>query len=481
MNYWMIGKIVGHIMQVEAALMAVSALVALMYGEMDGLAAFLITIGVLLALGTLLGARRVNNKVIYAREGFVIVALSWILLSFFGALPFYISREIPSFIDCFFETVSGFTTTGASILKNVEAMGRGMLFWRSFTHWVGGMGVLVFVLAIVPLAGDRSMHLMRAEVPGPTVGKLVPRIRSTAMILYGIYIVMTVIEFVFLICGGMPVFDSLCTAFGTAGTGGFGIKSASIGYYNSVYIEVVVTVFMILFGINFNLYYFLLIRDFRHALRSEELRTYLGIIAVAILAITVNIAPLYGGLAQGLRYASFQVGSIITTTGFATTDFDMWPEFSRIILLLLMMMGACAGSTAGGLKTSRIIIMFKAVRREVRSLLHPRSVSVVKLEGKPLDATVVRGASVFLMVYIMIFGLSTLLVALDNFDFTTTFSAVCTCLNNVGPGLSIVGPAGNFAGFTVGSKLVLSANMLFGRLEIFPMLLLFAPSLWRKK
>lgn len=480
MNYRMIGKIVGHIMQVEAALMAVSALVALIYGEIDGLVAFLITIGILLVLGTLLSARRVDNKVIYAREGFVIVALSWILLSLFGALPFYISREIPFFIDCFFETVSGFTTTGASILKNVEAMGRGMLFWRSFTHWVGGWAFWCLVRRCA--AGGGRLHASDARGgTGPTVGKLVPRIRSTAMILYGIYIVMTVIEFVFLICGGMPVFDSLCTAFGTAGTGGFGIKSASIGYYNSVYIEVVVTVFMILFGINFNLYYFLLIRDFRHALRSEELRTYLGIIVVAILAITVNIAPLYGGLAQGLRYASFQVGSIITTTGFVTTDFDMWPEFSRIILLLLMMMGACAGSTAGGLKTSRIIIMFKAVRREVRSLLHPRSVSVVKLEGKPLDATVVRGASVFLMVYIMIFGLSTLLVALDNFDFTTTFSAVCTCLNNVGPGLSIVGPAGNFAGFTVGSKLVLSANMLFGRLEIFPMLLLFAPSLWRKK
>ena len=477
----MIRYSVGLIARVEAALLTLPLLVALLYREQLSALSFAATIAVALLFSLLMTYRKPVSSVIYAREGFVIVALSWIVLSVIGAVPFVISGEIPHFVDAFFETVSGFTTTGSSILTDVEAMSQGMLFWRSFTHWVGGMGVLVFVMAILPLSDDRSIHILRAEAPGPTVGKLVPRMRDTAKILYSIYLAMTVIEVAFLLCGGMPLFDSLVHAFGTAGTGGFGIKAASIGYYNSAYIDWVITIFMILFGVNFNLYYFLLLRRFKDAFLNSELLAYLGIIIGSVALIAYNIRGYFSSVGDSIRYAAFQVSTIITTTGYATTDFNLWPSFSKIILVLLMFCGACAGSTGGGIKVSRLLLMGKMVKKETRRMLHPRAVSLIKMDGKVVSEDTLSGVTAYMMTYLAIMATSVLILAADGFDFETTVTAMISCLNNIGPGLGLVGPTGNFSEFSILSKLVLSADMLLGRLEIFPILMLFTPSLWRKK
>lgn len=474
----MILYILGSILKAEAVLLLLPMIVGVIYGERSS-SAFLITILITLALGFLMSIKRPKNKTIYAREGFVVVALAWIVMSLTGALPFTISGAIPSYIDAFFETVSGFTTTGSTILSEVEALPKCMLFWRSFTHWIGGMGVLVFVLAIVPLADEHSMHLMRAEVPGPQVGKLVPRIKNTAMILYGLYIVLTIIEILLLLLGGMSFFDSVVNSFATAGTGGFSIRNASIAAYDSVYAEIVMTVFMALFGINFNLMFFLAIGRFKDAIKSEELRVYIGIIAAATILITLNILPLYDSFGQALRYSSFQVSSVITTTGFITANYELWPQFSQIILLIVMFIGACAGSTGGGLKISRIIIMVKSMLREIMGLSHRRLIKNVRFEGKTVDEEVVRGVNTYFTIYCILFILFVLVVSLDGFDFKTTVSSVITCINNVGPGLGIVGPVGNFSRFSGFNKLVLSLAMLTGRLEIFPIIMLFTPSVWK--
>ena len=479
MNGWMIVYTVGMMLKVEAGLMCLPLGVCLFYGENPW--PFLAAMGLLLVLGTVMSLRRPKDDVIYAREGFFIVGLSWLLLSAFGALPFVFSREIPSFVDAFFETVSGFTTTGASILTNVEAMSRGMLFWRSFTHWVGGMGVLVFVLAVLPKSDAQTLYIMKAEVPGPTCGKLVARVRHTALILYSIYLVMTVILVVLLLLGGMPMFDSVLHAFGTAGTGGFGIKAASIGHYNSVYFDYVIGIFMLLFGINFNLYYYLLLGDVVSVFKSEELRWYLGIIAAATLLIALNILPIYGGMGSSLRYAFFQVSSIITTTGYTTADYTLWPGFSQTILVMIMFIGAMAGSTGGGIKVSRIIVLVKSAYRELCTMRSPRTVRTIKLEGKPLDKQTGSGIYAFLTAYFLLFGLSVFLLALDQQDHVSNFTAVAACVNNIGPALGACGPMGSYAPFNAMSKLILSFDMLAGRLEIFPMLMLFTPSSYRKK
>ena len=477
MNYGMIVYILGTILKAEAILMSLPALVAFLCGEGDlvpMLAAILIASGA----GLLFTFKKPKNTVIYAKEGFVVTALSWVAMSLVGALPFVFAGAIPSYIDAVFETVSGFTTTGASILTDVEGMSRGLLFWRSFTHGVGGRGVLVFLLAIVPLAGGRSVHIMRAESPGPVVGKLVPKVRDTAMILYGIYITMTVVLIALLLLGGMPLYDSAVHAFGTAGTGGFGIWGDSIAHYDSAYIDVVLSIGMVLFGVNFNIYYLLLMGKVKSILRSEELRWYLGIIAGATLLIAWNTLSRWGGILQSLRYAFFQVASVITTTGFATADFNLWPELSRMLLLVLMLVGACAGSTGGGMKVSRLIIMLKSAKREISRMLHPRSVYTLQFEGKPLEDQTIHNVFTYFFILVFLVIASVLLVSLDNMDFDSTFSAVLACINNIGPGLGIVGPMGSYAALSPLSKLVLILDMLLGRLEIFPMLMLFAPSVW---
>ena len=466
-------------MNAEAVLMSLSLLVSFLYR--DGCAlSFLIPIALLLLIGVFLIRRKPENTVIFAREGFVIVSGAWIVVSLFGALPFFISGQIPNYIDAVFETVSGFTTTGASILTRVEDLSWSLLFWRSFTHWVGGMGVLVFVMAIIPLAGARSVYLMRAESPGPSVGKLVPKMRSTAMILYGIYILLTLLEVILLKFSGMPLFDCLVNSFGSVGTGGFAIKTESIAYYDSAYVDIVITVFMILCGTNFNLFYLLLTGHVLQVLKSEELRWYLGIILVSTLAITYDILSMYENIAQALRYAVFQVSSIITTTGFATADFNLWPPLSRTILVVLMVLGACAGSTGGGLKTARLVLLLKSIVRDIRKALHPRSFSVIQYEGKPVDEATVSGVGSYFALYMVIAVLSILLVSINEFDFTTTVTAVLSCFNNVGPGLEVVGPLGSYADFNAFSKIILTINMLMGRLEIIPMIMLASPGVWRR-
>lgn len=481
MNYRMLGYVLGRIFLVEAALMLPPMAVALIYGEMGCLAAFAVSAVLLAVLGLALGLRAPANTAIYAREGMVFVALAWVLMSGFGALPFVISGEIPSFVDAYFETVSGFTTTGSTLLTDVEAMSQSMLFWRSFTHWVGGMGVLVFTLAVLPVGDGRAMHLMRAESPGPSVGKISSKIRDTAKILYAIYFVMTIVQIVILCAVGLPLFDSLITSFGSAGTGGFSNRAASVGAYNNAAVEMITGVFMTLFGINFNVYYFLLIRHYREALGCEEMRVYLGVIAASTIAIAADIFHLYGSVWQALRYSFFQVSSIITTTGYATTDFNQWPTFSKSILVLLMFFGACAGSTGGGIKISRIVIMCKTARQDLMRVLHPHAVTTVRFEGKPLDEKTVSGVRVYINLYLIIWVVSLLGAAADQFDLVTTFTAVATCLNNVGPGLELVGPIGSFADFSPFSKLLLSFDMLAGRLELLPMLVLFAPSTWLRR
>ena len=480
MNYRMIGFVLGRILLVESGLMAAPIIVTLLYGE-SAVAAFLIPIGLLLVLGLALGLRVPKDTAIYAREGLAVVALSWVTMSLFGALPFCLSQAIPSYIDSFFETVSGFTTTGASILSEVESMEHGLLFWRSFTHWVGGMGVLVFVMAVLPMADGRGMHLMRAEVPGPSVGKLSSKLSDTAKTLYAMYLVLTALEVVFLIAGGMPLFDALVNAFGTAGTGGFSHLNRSIGQYGNPYYEIVIGIFLLLFGINFNLYYFLLMRRFREVFRSEELLTYLSIVALATVGIAFNIRSICASLPEAFRQSFFQVATIITTAGFTSADFDLWPSFSKTVLVMLMFFGACAGSTAGGIKIARIVILFKSAARDVQRMIHPHAVATVRFEGKTLDDKTIRGTHLYLSAYLMLFVLSVLLISLEGNDLVTSFTSVAACLNNIGPGLGKVGPTGNFGFYSVPAKLLLSFDMLAGRLDIFPMLVLCAPAVWLKK
>ena len=474
----MVLHILSRILIVEAILMLPSVIVGLIYWE-RATTAFIAPIVILAVLGLALGIKKPKNREIYARDGFFVVACAWVLMSLFGALPFYLSGYFKSYIDALFEVISGFTTTGSSVLSDVEALPKCILFWRSFTNWVGGMGVLVFVMAIIPLSDDRSLHIMRAESPGPIVGKLVPKMKDTAKILYGIYIALTAICALLLLFGGMNLFDALCHSFSTAGTGGFSVRNAGIGHYNSAYIEMVIAVFMILFGVNFNLFYLILLGHVKDALKSEELRWYLSIVGLSTLVITLNIMSSFRG--QSFRYAFFQVASLITTTGFATTDFNYFPELSKSILVLLMFTGACAGSTGGGFKISRLIIILKSFKKEVRKLFHPNSVTVIKLENKPIDSSLSHSTVNYFMMYILIMMGSCIAISVDNFDFTTNVTAVISCFNNIGPGLNVVGPMGNFGGFSIFSKLVLSLDMLFGRLEILPMLVLFSARSWAKK
>lgn len=480
MNRRMTTYILGRMLGVEALVLLIPALVSVIYGE-EGWKAFLLTSGILVLLYVLLGRKKPEDSTIYGKDGFIIIACAWILWSVFGALPFYISGEIPTYVDAFFETVSGFTTTGSTILTDIEALSKGMNFWRCLTHWIGGMGVLVFVMVIVSLEDRNSMHLMRAEVPGPETDKLVPKARDTAKILYSMYFVLTLAEVIFLLAGGMNLYDSIIHSFSTAGTGGFSNRNSSVAFYDSAYIDGVITVFMILFGINFNMYYLLLLKKVKDVFKNEEVRAYLGVILGATLLITINILSIYEKPLKALRYAVFQVASIITTTGFVTADFNLWPMLSQCILLGLMVLGACAGSTGGGMKVARILILLKSVKRELKRLLHPKSVAIVKVNGKKVKDETLQGVYVYFICYIAIFMVSVLLISLNNFDFATTFSGVLTTMNNVGPGIAAVGPIENFAAFSDFSKIIFCLNMLIGRLEIFPFLVLFAPNLWRKK
>ena len=480
MNRKMIFYMVGQMLKLEGILLFLPLAVSLLYRESCAVH-FVITIVAAIITGFILTLTcKPSDKLIFAKEGFVIVALAWVSMSLIGALPFYISGEIPSYVDAFFETVSGFTTTGASILGNPEELSHGLLFWRSFTHWIGGMGVLVFIMAVIPSVSDRSMHMLRAEMPGPIVGKLVPRARKTAKILYLIYIVMTSVEIILLLCGGMSLFESTVHAFGTAGTGGFGARSSSIADY-SPYIQWVITVFMLLFGINFNLYFLILIRRFRSVFKSGELWTYICVCVISVVIITVNIYPLYNSFAESLRNSAFQVSSIITTTGYSTADFNSWPELSKGILFLLMFVGGCAGSTAGGLKVSRIILLFKMIGNELLHMLHPHSVSAVRFEGKRIDEKTLNSVSSYFSLYMVIFFFIFIVLCLEPFDFETNFSAVAACYNNVGPGFGLVGPSSSYSDYSGLSKIVLSVAMLLGRLEIYPILFALSPSTWINK
>ncbi len=479
MNYSIIRYIVGWVLCIEAVFLLIPLALCLIFGEPYA-ASYIAAILMAAVPGVAMAAKKPRNQAFYAREGFVTVALSWIFMSLAGALPFFISRCIPSFVDALFEVISGFTTTGASILLDVEAMPRSLLFWRSFTHWIGGMGVLVFLLALLPMAGGQSILLMRAESPGPTVGKLVPRLQRTAVYLYGIYFGMTVTQFLMMVAGGLDAFSAICISFGSAGTGGFGILNSSLGSY-STYIQVVVTFFMLAFGVNFNFYFYLIMRRFRSALGIEEVWRYISIFAFATGAVTLELFLRgYGDFGHCLLHGAFQCSSIMTTTGFSTVDFNLWPTFSKSVLVGLMFIGACAGSTGGGIKVSRITMYCKNVARELKHVIHPRSVNVVRMDGKALDEDVVRSSNMWFLAYVMVFAVSMLIVTVDNFDFITSFTAVAATLNNIGPGLEVVGATGNFAGFSALSKFVLMFDMLAGRLEIFPMLLLLAPGTWRK-
>ena len=481
MNYKMMGRFIAQILMVEAVFMIPALFISLGFGEYSAMWSFLITIAI---CGVVSAALHLICKgapsAFYAKEGLVCVGLSWMVLSLFGCLPFWLSQEIPLFIDAFFEIVSGFTTTGSSILSNVEGLTHGMLYWRSFSHWLGGMGVLVFLLAFTGGQGKGfTMHLLRAESPGPNVGKLVPKMRQTAMILYVIYIGMTIVNVAFLLFGNMPLFDAVCTALGTAGTGGFGIKNDSLAGY-SPYIQNVTTIFMILFGVNFSCYYLLILGQFKAVFKDEELRIYFGLIFGAIALICLNIYPLYETLGETIRHAAFQVGSIITTTGYATTDFDLWPSFSKTILLCLMVVGACAGSTGGGLKVARLMLLLKSLRRNIRQTLNPRKVQVIRNNDSVIDEKVLANTNAYLAAYVVILFVSFVLISIDGFSTATNFTAVLACLNNIGPGLEAVGPTCNFAGFSVFSKLVLCLDMLLGRLEIFPILVLLSRSTWKR-
>lgn len=480
MNHAMVRYLIGWMLGVESLFLLLPALTAILYREHVVLS-YLGTALICLALAALFCHKKPANTRFYAREGFVTVALCWIVLALTGALPFMFSGEIPFFVDALFETISGFTTTGATILSDVEALSHASLLWRSLTHWVGGMGVLVFMLIVLPLAGGQTIHLMRAESPGPSVSKLSPHLRDTAMILYAIYFGITLLEVVLLLVGGMPLFDAICTSMATAGTGGFGIWNTSIAHYDSFYLQGVVTIFMILFGINFSAYFLLLTRRFKAAFRIEEVRVYLGVIIASSILIAINVRPMFSNFFESLHHAAFQVASIITTTGFSTVDFNQWPAFSKALLVLLMFIGACAGSTGGGMKCSRILLMCKSIRKEMQFLIHPRAVRVNKMDGRRVQHEVMRSVNVFMIAYLLLFILSVLLLSISSEDLVTNFTAVAATLNNVGPGLELVGPAANFGFFTPLSKIVLMFDMLAGRLEVFPMLLLFAPATWQRE
>ncbi len=480
MNFRMIFKSIGAVLFIEAACMIPSLMVSLIYGQPDS-SAFLLTMLILLLVGFVLRCIKPVTTDIYTRDGFAIVSFGWIFVSLFGALPFIFSGAIPSFIDAFFESVSGFTTTGSSILNQVENLPRGILFWRSFTHWIGGMGVLVLTLAILPSAKATGFQIMKAESPGPSPEKLVPKIGQTAKILYTIYIVMTAAQVFLLLIAKMPLYDALIHTFGTAGTGGFSNRNTSVGAYENVYIEVIITVFMFLFGINFTLYYQSLKGNLRSVLRDDEFRFYLGTVLASIVLITLDLyGQAFETVGESLRHASFQVSTIITTTGYSTTDFNLWPMFSKSILVLLMFIGASAGSTGGGIKCIRIVVLLKIIRREISKVIHPRSVYSVKIGGKAVDEERMSGISTYFFVYITIFVVSLLVVSLDNMDPVSTFTSVAATIGNIGPGLELVGPYGNFADFSALSKAVFSFCMIVGRLEIFPVLLLFAPTFWKR-
>lgn len=477
MNSSMVRFILGQVLRIEAALLLLPCLIAVYYGEREGFAYLVVAVACLF-LGTLMNLSKPREKVFYLKEGCVATALSWILLSFFGCLPFLITGEIPRFEDALFETISGFTTTGASILNDVEALSRCSMIWRSFTHWIGGMGVLVFLLAVVPLSGGSNINLMRAESPGPSVGKLVPKVRYTARILYLIYFGMTLLEIVLLVAGRMPVFDAVATSFGTAGTGGFGIKNDSIAGY-SPYVQWVVTVFMILFGVNFNAFYLLVYRQFKRAFSMEEVRYYFLIIGVSIAIIFFQILDTVSNVEAALRHSAFQVASIITTTGFATMDFNLWSQPCKTILVLLMFVGACAGSTGGGIKVSRFVVLVKTMIKEFNSYIHPKSIKKIKIEGKPVEHEVVRAINVYFITFMLVFSASVFLISFEGKDLVTNFTAVAATINNIGPGLELVGPTQNFSVFRVFSKYVLMFDMLAGRLELFPLLILFHPTIWK--
>lgn len=482
MNYEMMKYVLMSISKIEGLLIMIPVIVSLIYKEYE-VAGKMAIISIFFAvLGFIFTIKKPRKIDIFTKDGLIIVGLTWIVFSTIGALPFYITGSIPNFVNAFFETVSGFTTTGSTILTDIESLPKGILFWRAFTHWIGGMGVLVFVMAIIPLAGRNSMCIMKAEVPGPTVDKLVPKAKQTAKLLYIIYIGLTLVEIILLILGKMPVYDSIIHSFSTAGTGGFSIKSSSIGFYNSAYIDWIITIFMILFGINFNLFYLAILNKFNRIIRSEELRVYLAIILVATILISININHMYGSIFDSVRYAAFQVSTIITTTGFMTTDFNLWPQFSKSILLILMITGACAGSTGGGIKISRLIIVAKYIKIEFKKIIHPRAVSNVKVDGKIVESNVISSVSGYLLIYFVLMFISFLLISINGFDFETSLTAVITCLNNVGPGFgNLIGPVGNFNMFSDFSKVLLSFDMLLGRLEIFPILILFSPRLYKRR
>lgn len=479
MNRRMVLNILGRMLKVEAVLLLMPALVSAVYRE-SSIWPFLMTASFSFIIGILLQLLSKPRKtIIYAKEGFIIVALVWISISLIGCLPFVISGEIPNFIDAFFETVSGFTTTGASVLKDVEILSHGMLFWRSFTHWVGGMGILVFVMAIIPNLSDRTIHIMRAEMPGPVVDKIVPRVKQTAKILYLIYLVITLTEIVLLLAGGMPLFDSVVHSFGTAGTGGFGIKRDSISSY-SPYCQWVIAVFMMLFGVNFNIYYLILVKKFKNILKSTELWSYISIMLAGTAIITVNNIDIYRKISVSVRHSFFQVSSIMTTTGYSTADFDRWHGLSKTVLFILMFIGACAGSTGGGLKVSRLVLLLKATVNEIKRLLHPRSVSSIRFEGKQADETTINSVNRYFVAYILCFVVAFLLISFENFGLETNISATAACFNNIGPGFGGVGPALNYGLYSGFSKMVLSVSMLLGRLEIFPILIFFLPAAWKR-
>lgn len=477
MNSSIIRFILGHVLKIEGLLLFLPAMVSGIYQENEGL----YYVGVACAslfLGFLMTRKPPKNEVFYLKEGCIATSLSWILLSIFGCLPFYLNGEIPSFTDSLFETISGFTTTGATILSDVESLSNCALFWRSFTHWIGGMGVLVFLLAVIPLSGGSHINLMRAESPGPSVGKLVPKIRYTARILYIIYLAMTIIECIFLLFGGMPLFDALTTSFSTAGTGGYGIKNDSFMSY-SPYLQWVVTIFMLLFGINFNAYYLMIFGSIKKAFSMEEVRVYLGIIVIAILIIFINIFQTCSSAFEALTHSAFQVSSLMTSTGFSSVDFNLWPQASKTILVLLMFVGACAGSTGGGIKVSRIIILFKTIIKELNSYIHPKIIKKIKMDGKLVEHEVVRSINVYFITFMIIFSASVLAISFEGKDLVTNFTAVIAVLNNIGPGLELAGPIQNFGHFTIFSKYVLMFDMLAGRLELFPLLILFHPAAWK--
>ncbi len=479
MNYSIVLYILGCVLKFESAFLVLPALVGLIYREHASVSYLAVAV-LCLILGVLLTHKKPRSTNLYTREGFVAVALSWIIMSIFGAIPFVLTGDIPFYVDALFETISGFTTTGSSILTDVESISKASLFWRSFSHWIGGMGVFVFIMAILPMMGGSTMNLMKAESPGPSVSKLVPHVKDTAKILYGIYIAITICEATILRALGMPLFDSLTTTFGTVGTGGFGIRNDSIAGYSSA-IQITITVFMILSGINYTAYFYILTGKIKELFKIEEVRWYLAIIFGSVAVITWNVRSLYPTFSETLRHAFFQVGSIITTTGYATTDFDLWPALSKTLLVTLMFIGACAGSTSGGIKVSRILILLKTIRKELSLIIHPRQVKKIRMDGHPVDHETLRSANVFLVVYFVLLLTSMLLISVDEFDFSTNFTSVVTVLNNIGPGLNLVGPTQNFSIFSPFSKFVLMFDMLAGRLELFPMMILLMPSTWKRK